>query len=49
MTRVISYVDGFNLHFGLRHKGWRRYYWLDLVALSQELLKPDQTLSLIHI
>lgn len=48
MTRVISYVDGFNLYFGLRHKGWRRYYWLDLVALSQELLKPDQTLHGVH-
>lgn len=44
MTRVISYVDGFNLYFGLKSKGWKRHYWLDLVALSHDLLKADQTL-----
>lgn len=44
MTRVISYVDGFNLYFGLKSKGWKRHYWLDLVALTKDLLKADQTL-----
>lgn len=48
MTRVISYIDGFNLYFGLRSKGWRKYYWLDLVALSESLLKPGQTLEHCH-
>jgi uncharacterized LabA/DUF88 family protein len=43
-NRVIAYIDGFNLYFGMKSKGWRRYYWLDLVALCQSLLKPDQTL-----
>ena len=33
MSRVIVYIDGFNLYFALRSKGWRKYYWLDL-ALS---------------
>lgn len=47
-VRVISYVDGFNLYFGLRSKGWRRYYWLDLVALSRSLLKPGQYLVHTH-
>jgi uncharacterized LabA/DUF88 family protein len=42
--RVIVYVDGFNLYFGLREKGWRRYYWLDIQKLSQNLLKEDQVL-----
>ena len=37
-----TYVDGFNLYFGLRQAGFRRYYWLDLSALSKSLLKPDQ-------
>lgn len=44
MKRVMVYVDGFNLYFGLRSKGWRKHYWLDLAALSRSLLKPDQTL-----
>lgn len=42
--RVITYIDGFNLYFGLRSKGWRSFYWLDVHALSQKLLKPGQTL-----
>lgn len=42
--RVIGYVDGFNLYFGLRAKGWRRYYWLDPHLLFINLLKRDQAL-----
>lgn len=48
MQRVITYIDGFNLYFGLRAKKWHRYYWLDLVALSKTLLKPDQQLISTH-
>lgn len=51
MTRVISYIDGFNLYFGLKNKGWKRYYWLDvsaLSALSSALLKPGQQLQATH-
>ncbi|MBS0416703.1 MAG: NYN domain-containing protein [Proteobacteria bacterium] len=48
MSRVVAYIDGFNLYFGLRSKGWRKYYWLDLVRLSQALLKPDQHLEAVH-
>ncbi len=48
MPRVITYVDGFNLYFGLREKGWRRYYWLDLRALSETFLRPEQTLEHCH-
>jgi uncharacterized LabA/DUF88 family protein len=42
--RVIAYVDGFNLYFGLKSKGWRRYYWLNIRALAENLLAPDQEL-----
>jgi len=42
--RVVVYIDGFNLYFGLKSKGWRRFYWLDVHALSQSLLKPNQQL-----
>lgn len=44
MERVITYIDGFNLYFGLKSRGWRRYYWLNMAALSQSLLRPHQTL-----
>ena len=45
MNRVISYIDGFNLYFGLRDKGWRKYYWLDMAAMSRALLRTGQNLT----
>jgi hypothetical protein len=33
MTRVVAYVDGFNLYHGLKAGYGRRYHWLDLQAL----------------
>ncbi|RME86395.1 MAG: NYN domain-containing protein [Zetaproteobacteria bacterium] len=45
---VIAYVDGFNLYFGLRAKKWKKYYWLNIFALSQALLKKHQRLHLCH-
>jgi len=48
VSRVVAYVDGFNLYFGLRDRAWRKYYWLDLVALSTNLLKPGQVLDRVH-
>ena len=44
MQRVSVYIDGFNLYYGLKSKGWRRYYWLDLCRLSENLLRPGQRL-----
>lgn len=48
MDRVITYIDGFNLYFGLKSKQWKRYYWLDVHALSQNLLKPGQQLDHVN-
>lgn len=42
MERVITYIDGFNLYFGLRSKKWQRYYWLNLNLLASNLMKPYQ-------
>ena len=44
MERVIAYIDGFNLYFGLRSKGWKRFYWLNLQKVAQNLLKRGQVL-----
>lgn len=44
MNRCVVYVDGFNLYFGLKAKGWHRFYWLDIQRLALNLLKPDQRL-----
>jgi len=45
MKRVIAYIDGFNLYYGLRSKGCKHFYWLNLQAVTQHLLKPNQTLT----
>jgi hypothetical protein len=44
LKRVIAYIDGFNLYFGLKSKGWKKYYWLDIHGMVKSLLKPDQVL-----
>ena len=45
MPRLISHIDRFNLYFGLKSQGWERFLWLDVQALSRNLLKPDQILA----
>ena len=45
--RVITYIDGFNLYFGLKASRWKRFYWLNLQAMAKNLLKPDQELVFI--
>lgn len=54
MQRVVVYVDGMNLFYGLRSKRngskggkWPCYYWLDLRRMSQLLLHVDQKLAKI--
>lgn len=44
MKRVIAYIDGFNLYYGLRSNKWKRFYWLNLQKMVGHLLKPDQEL-----
>jgi hypothetical protein len=44
MERVVAYIDGFNLYFGLKQKGWKRYYWPNIQAMVQRLLSNDQKL-----
>jgi hypothetical protein len=46
LERVIAYVDGFNLYFGLKEKGWRYYYWLNLKTLCEQFIFPGQRLLL---
>lgn len=45
MERVIAYIDGFNLYFGICDKGWFSYKWLDVQLPAENLLKPGQVLE----
>jgi len=42
--RLVFYIDGFNLYFGLKSRGWRKYYWLDLQEMCLRLTQPHQEL-----
>jgi uncharacterized LabA/DUF88 family protein len=44
LARVIVYVDGFNLYYGIRAKCGRKHLWLDIEALAQRLMRPGQRL-----
>ncbi len=37
--RVIVYIDGFNLYFGLRDMQWKNCYWLDYPRFASVLTK----------
>lgn len=42
--RVIAYVDGFNLYFGMVDAGYSYCKWLNLCHLVSGLLKANQQL-----
>ncbi len=44
MKKVIAYIDGFNMYFGLKSKGWNHLYWLDIQKMCFNLLKENQNL-----
>ena len=44
MERVIVYVDGFNLYFGMMDAGWGHFRWLDLNDLAKNIININQNL-----
>ena len=42
--RVIAYIDGFNLYFGIKEAGFENCKWLDIKKLVLNLLQPNQLL-----
>lgn len=47
IERVIVYVDGFNLYFGMKEAGYENCKWLDIDCLVNNLLRPNQELQKI--
>ena len=42
--RVIVYIDGFNLYFGMREAGFDHCRWLDVFKLAKNLMLANQEL-----
>lgn len=42
--RVIAYVDGFNLYFGMRSQRLQHLYWLDIPSVVRRLLERREVL-----
>lgn len=42
--RVIGYIDGFNLYFGIKEAGYDACKWLDIYGLVKALIKSSQEL-----
>jgi len=41
--RIIFYIDGFNLFYGLRDAGLRKYYWLNIEFTSKIIKKLNKS------
>jgi uncharacterized LabA/DUF88 family protein len=44
VEKVVAYIDGFNLYYGMKDAYGRKYLWLNLPTLCAGLLKPHQQL-----
>jgi uncharacterized LabA/DUF88 family protein len=42
--RVVAYIDGFNLYYGMKADHGRKHLWLDLQSLVERLLRANQEL-----
>lgn len=42
--RVIAYIDGFNLYFGMLEANLEKYKWLDISSLIKSFIRPNQEL-----
>lgn len=47
--KAFFYIDGFALYYGLKSKGWKKYYWLNLEALCERLIPQHLNQSLEQI
>ena len=45
--RIIAYVDGYNIYYGLKDSNLRHLYWLNIKKLCTLLLKQNQ--RLVHV
>lgn len=42
--RLMAYIDGFTVYYGLREKGWKHLYWLDYRSLIDRFALDGQVI-----
>lgn len=42
--RIAVFIDGFNVYYGFKRKGWERYLWLDYRKVFDRLVRQGQEL-----
>jgi uncharacterized LabA/DUF88 family protein len=47
-NRVIFYIDGFSLYHGMREAFGRKYLWLNIEKLAENLCKPSEELIQVN-
>jgi hypothetical protein len=45
VKRMMFYIDGSNLYYGLMSKGWGRFRWLDLHALDSRFAQDGHEVA----
>ena len=45
MPRVVTYIDGFNLYFGMKEAYQSRHLWLNVEGLSKSILQAGEVLT----
>jgi len=48
MTRIIAYIDGFNLYHAIDSLGKPHLKWLDLWALSHSIARANETIQAVN-
>ena len=43
--KIVFYIDGFNLYYGIKNTFKGKYKWLDIVALAKSFLKDNMKLE----
>lgn len=46
--RIIIYIDGFNLYYGLKENHWEKYFWLDYIRFFEKFLSDNQALIKVN-
>lgn len=47
MSKVVVYIDGFNLYYGIKSKSWDHLFWLNPKLLAENIAKSNQQIMCV--